>query len=139
MQNFIDWICTMPMLYSGGNKFVIFCFALLLPQILDNFQNRGQFWNLLVLTISKHPLHMQFDEILAEIFEVKDTRYHSFLFLKFFFWNLIDMKITQIWTIWSKNCPVHHKRHQFQQELFLEMEGLGCFIYCFSHKMFRSQ
>ena len=30
-------------LYSSGNKFVIFCFALLLPQILDNYQNQGQF------------------------------------------------------------------------------------------------
>ena len=35
-----------------------------------NFQNQGQIWNLLVLTFSKHPLHVQFD--LAEIFEVKD-------------------------------------------------------------------
>ena len=55
-------------LYSNGNKFVIFCFALLIPQILDNFQKQGQFWNLLVLTISKHPLHVQFDQVLAEIF-----------------------------------------------------------------------
>ena len=30
-------------MYSGGNKFVIFCFALLLLQILDNFKNEGQF------------------------------------------------------------------------------------------------
>ena len=27
-----------------GIKFGKFCFALLLPQILDNFQNQGQFW-----------------------------------------------------------------------------------------------
>ena len=61
------------MKYSCDPKFVLFCFALLLPQILDDFQNQGQFWNLLVLTISKHPLLVQFDQVLAEIFEVKDT------------------------------------------------------------------
>ena len=59
--------------YSRDHKFVVFCFALLLPQILDKFQNQCQFWNLLVLTISKHPLHVQFDQVLAEIMEVKDT------------------------------------------------------------------
>ena len=32
----------------------------------------GHLWNLLVLTFSKHPLHVQFDQVLAEIFEVKD-------------------------------------------------------------------
>ena len=78
-------------IYSGGNKFVIFCFALLLLQILNNFQNQGQFWNLLVLTISKHPLHVQFDQVLAEKFEVKDTGYHSFIFSRF---SLIEMKVT---------------------------------------------
>ena len=41
-------------LFTGDN--IIFCFALLLPQMLDNFLNQDQFWNLLVLTISKHPL-----------------------------------------------------------------------------------
>ena len=100
-------------IYSGGNKFVIFCFALLLPKILANFQNQGQFKNLLVLTISKHPLHVQFDQVLAEIFEVKDTRYHSFIFLRF---SLIEMKVSDISTFWSKNSSVHHKRHQYQQE-----------------------
>ena len=29
--------------YSRGEKSVIFCFALLLPQILEDFQNQGQF------------------------------------------------------------------------------------------------
>ena len=100
-------------LYSSGNKFIIFCFALLLLQILDNYQNQGQFWNLLVLTISRHPLYVQFDQVLAEIFEVKDTRYHSFIFLRF---SLIEMKVTDIWTFWSKNCSDHHKRHHYQQE-----------------------
>ena len=61
------------MKYSCDPKFVVFCFALLLPQILVNYQNQGQIWNLQVLTFSKHPLHVQFDQVLAEIFEVKDT------------------------------------------------------------------
>ena len=58
-------------IYSSGKKSVIFCFALLLPQILVDFQNQGQIWNLLVLTFSKHPLHVQFDQVLAEIFVLK--------------------------------------------------------------------
>ena len=29
-------------IYSGGNNFVVFCFALLLPHILVDFQNQGQ-------------------------------------------------------------------------------------------------
>ena len=33
------------------------------------------------LTFSKHPLHVQFDQVLAEIFEDKDTRHHFFYFL----------------------------------------------------------
>ena len=60
-------------LYSTCQKSPIFCFAQLLMQILVNFQNQGQIWNLLVLRFSKHPLHVQFDQVLAEIFEVKDT------------------------------------------------------------------
>jgi len=59
--------------YSSGKKSVIFCFALLLPQVLVDFQGQGRVWNLLVLTFPKHPLHVQFDQVLAEIFEVKDT------------------------------------------------------------------
>ena len=103
-------------LYSSGNKFVIFCFAQLLLQILDNYQNQGQFWNLLVLTISKHPLHVQFNQVLAEIFEVKDKRYHSFIFLKF---SLIQRKVTDIGIFWSYNCSVHCWRSRmFYQLLF---------------------
>ena len=37
-------------------------------------QNQGQFWILLVLTISKFPLHVQFDQVFAATFEVKDTK-----------------------------------------------------------------
>ena len=33
--------------YSDGNYFVIFCFALLLPQILVNFQNTPYMSNLI--------------------------------------------------------------------------------------------
>ena len=80
-------------MYSRGEKSVIFCFALLLPQILDDFQNQGQFWNLQVLTISKHPLHVQFDQVLAEIFDVKDTWYHSIIFMTL---NLTKRKTTEI-------------------------------------------
>ena len=69
-MNIINMTDFISHLYSHDHKFIVFCFALLLPQILDNFQNQGQFWNLLVLIISKHPL---FDQFLAEIFEVKDT------------------------------------------------------------------
>ena len=87
-------------LYSSGNKFVIFCFALLLLQILDNYQNQGQFWNLLVLTISKHPLHVQFDQVLAEIFEVKDTWYHSVIVMLI---DLTERKTIEIWRFCVKN------------------------------------
>ena len=98
-------------IYSCDCKFVIFCFALLLPKI--KFQKQYQFWNLLVLTISKHPPHVQFDQVLAEIMEVKDTWYHSFIFMSF---DLLEMKITEIWTICSKNCSVHPQRYQYQRE-----------------------
>ena len=54
-------------IYSSRYKYVIVCFALLLPQILDNYQNWDQFWTLLVQTISKHPLHVQFDQVSVEI------------------------------------------------------------------------
>ena len=80
-------------LYSSGNKFVIFWFAQLLPQILDNFQNQGQFQNLQVLTISKHPLHVQFGQVLAEIFDVKGTWYNSIIFMTL---NLTERKTTEI-------------------------------------------
>ena len=86
-------------IYSTGTKSLIFCFALSLPQIFVNFQNQGQIWNLLVLTFSKHSLNVQFDQVLADIFEVKDTWYHSFIFMII---DLLEMKITEIWTICSK-------------------------------------
>ena len=46
-------------LYSSGRKSSMFCFAQLLLQILVNYQNQGQFWNLLVLSIPKLSLKEQ--------------------------------------------------------------------------------
>ena len=82
------------LLYRPGTKSSIFCFVLLLPQILVNLQNQQQIWNLLVLKFSKHPLHVQFDQVLAEIFEVKDTWYHSFIFMLI---DLTERKTMQKW------------------------------------------
>ena len=73
-------------LYSGGKKFVIFCydllfntcyeqvfcFAQLLLQILFNYQNQGQFENLLVLRIPKLTLENNFDQNLPELSKVED-------------------------------------------------------------------
>ena len=87
-------------IYSTGRKSWIFCFALLLPQILVNFRNQGQIWNLLVLTYSKHPLHVQFDHILAEIFEFKDTWLESFISMII---DLTERKTIQIWIFFVKS------------------------------------
>ena len=70
----------------GGKKFVIFCydllfntcyeqvfcFAQLLLQILFNYQNQGQFENLLVLRIPKLTLENNFDQNLPELSKVED-------------------------------------------------------------------
>ena len=79
--------------YSTSQKSSIFCFVQLLLQILVNFQNQGQIWSLLVLRFSKHPLHVQTDQVLAEIFGVKDRLYHSFIFMLLY---LLEMKIEEI-------------------------------------------
>ena len=68
-------------IYSTCQKSPIFCFAQLRMQILVKFQNQWQIWNLLVLRFSKYPLHVQFYQVFTEIFEVKDTWYHSFIFM----------------------------------------------------------
>ena len=78
--------------YSSTHKSWIFCFAQLLLQIFVNYQNQEHIWKLLVLMFSKHPLHVQFDQVLAEIFEVKDTWYHC---LFYFHDNWFD---------WEENC-----------------------------------
>ena len=70
-----------------------------------------KFWTIIKTRVSFEI--MQFDQVLTDIFEVKDTRYHSFIFLRF---SLMEMKVTDIWTFLSKNCSVHHKRHHYQQE-----------------------
>ena len=56
------------------------CFGLFLPQILVNFENQWQFWNLHVLRILKHPLKVEFDEELAEILKVEHNPYFSSYF-----------------------------------------------------------
>ena len=87
-------------LYSSSHKSLIFCFAQLLLQILVNYQNQGQIWNLLVLTFSKHPLHVQFDQVLAEIFEVKDKWLESFISMVI---DLTERKIIEIWIFCAKS------------------------------------
>ena len=86
--------------YSSSHKSWIFCFAQLLLQILVNYQNQGQIWNLLVLTFSKHPLHVQFDQVLAEIFEVKDKWLESFISMII---DLTERKIIEIWIFCAKS------------------------------------
>ena len=56
--------------------FATVVFALFLGEIFIKFETQWQFWNLLVMRIPKHPQHAQFDEVLAEIFDVKDNWYH---------------------------------------------------------------
>ena len=87
-------------IYSSSHKSSIFCFAQLLLQILVIYQNQGQFWNLQVLTFSNHPLQVQFDQALAEIFEVKDTWYNSFIFMLI---DLTERKTIEIWRFCVKN------------------------------------
>ena len=60
-------------IYSRSHKEMDTLFPSLLNQILVKFVTKGQFWNLLVLRIPKHPLPAQFDEVLAKLFEVKDN------------------------------------------------------------------
>ena len=48
------------------------CFHLFFLQILVKLVNQGQFWNLHVMRIPNHPLHVWSDEVLAEIFKVED-------------------------------------------------------------------
>ena len=88
------------LLYSSSHMSSIFCFAQLLLQILVNYQKQGQIWNLLVLTFSKHPLHVQFDQVLAEIFEVKDKWLESFISMVI---DLTERKIIEIWIFCAKS------------------------------------
>ena len=61
-----------PPIYSSSHKSLIFGFAQLILQILVNYQNQGQFWNLLVLRILKLSLEVKFDQDLNELMKVKD-------------------------------------------------------------------
>ena len=97
------------MLYSRAHKFVVFCFAQLHLQILVNYQNQGQIWNLLVLTFSKHPLHVQFDQVLAEIFEVKDKWLESFISMVI---DLTERKIIEIWIFCAKSFWTNLRRNK---------------------------
>ena len=51
------------LIYSGGKKYVVFCFPQLLPQILVEFQNQGQIWNLMVLMFSKQISQLKLGQI----------------------------------------------------------------------------
>ena len=58
----------------------------------QNPKNLGQF--------SKHPLYVQFDQILPEIFKVKETWCHSFIFMLI---DLTERKAIEIWTFCVKS------------------------------------
>ena len=53
---------------------LVFCQYLL--KIFTKFQKEGQFWNLLILRISKLTLIFNFGQVEAEIFKLLDTRGH---------------------------------------------------------------
>ena len=72
MLLFVGFIDPVMVKHSRSHKEMDTFFSCLLPQILV-FVTQGQFWYLLVLRIPKHSLHAQFDEVLAEIFEVIDN------------------------------------------------------------------
>ena len=63
-------------------KSVQFVFWQYLPQIFTKFKKEGQFWNLLVLRISKLSLIFDFRLVEAEILGLEQTRGH-FQFLQF--------------------------------------------------------
>ena len=49
-----------------------------------------------------YPLHVQFDQVFPEIFEVKDTWFHSFIFILI---DLTERKTIEIWTFCvQSNC-----------------------------------
>ena len=57
-------------------KFLIFSFLAITTSNLHQIQKKGQFWNLLILRISKLTLLLIFDQVKAEKIEVKDTKGH---------------------------------------------------------------
>ena len=90
---------------------ILFCS--ITPTNLGQFSKPGIDLKSASLTFLKHPLHIQFHQVLDEILKVKDTWYQSFIFMII---DLLEMKITEIWTICSKNGSVYHQRYQYQQE-----------------------
>ena len=48
-----------------------------LLQIFMKMQIQGQFWNLHILRILKHPQNVEIDQVLPKIFKVKDNWYQS--------------------------------------------------------------
>ena len=52
------------------------CFPCFLHDFLVKLDSQWQFWNLLVMRIPKLSLIFEFDEVLAEIFKVKDNWEH---------------------------------------------------------------
>ena len=69
MLLFVGFIDPVMVKHSRSHKEMDTFFSCLLPQILVKV-TQG---NLLVLKIPKHSLHAQFDEVLSDIFEVKDN------------------------------------------------------------------
>ena len=61
-------------------SFVAKRFGLLLQQILVNFKNQWQFWNLHILRIPKPPLKVEFDEELAELLKVEHKSFLNKIF-----------------------------------------------------------
>ena len=72
-------------------------FVLLICSIISTNLSQN-FLNLLVLTFSKHPLHVQFDQVLAEIFKVKDSLTFIFMII-----DLTERKTIEIWTFCVKS------------------------------------
>ena len=83
--------CSWIIQYWQKELHILFCS--ITPTNLGQFSKSGTDLKSAVPTFSKHPLHVQFDYILAEIFEVKDKWYHSFIFMII---DLIEKKTIEI-------------------------------------------
>ena len=107
----LNWLFQLNIQYWLKELDILFCS--ITPTNLGQFSKPGIDLKSASLTFSKHPLHIQFHQVLDEILKVKDTWYQSFIFM---INDLLEMKITEIWTICSKNGSVYHQRYQYQQE-----------------------
>ena len=72
------------------------CYRSKISGCLRSIKNQGQIWNV----FSKHPLHVQYDQVLAEIFEVKDKWLESFISMII---DLTERKIIEIWIFCAKS------------------------------------